>query len=148
MARWEDVLSLIANNVEERFDALKYGLGKRLRSNKPICIVPYRSYGTSERLYVHARVLENLRVRSARDNDSVWDNLLNMYRRFDSDEVPYARVLARYGGMTHELVADDEGYVRAWLPAHPGAPPVRPSMPPGEKATKVVRRALASPGQP
>ena len=98
MARWEDVLSLIANNVEERFDALKYGLGKRLSSHKPICIVAYRGYGTSEQLYVHARVLENHRVRSARDNDSIWDNLLNMYRRFESDEIPHTRVLAQLWG--------------------------------------------------
>ena len=45
--------------------------------------------------------------------------------------------------MTHELVADDEGFVRAWLPTHPGAPLVRPTMPPGERATGVVRRAVA-----
>ena len=110
MAGWKEVLGLIAANAEEHIDALKYRLGERLGSDDPIVITPYRGYGTPERLYLKGRVLENNPVMAAGDNDSLWDNLVNMYRRFATDEIPYARVKARFQGVEQEVAADEEGF--------------------------------------
>ncbi len=115
MVRWQDVLALVANNAEERFGTLKSRLNERLLCHRPLIIVPYRGYGTEDRLYVRGRVLQNNGVTSARDNDSTWDNLLNMYRRFDSNEVPRAHLVASYGGVTQEVVADKEGFFECWF---------------------------------
>jgi phosphatidate phosphatase APP1 len=54
-------------------------------------------------------VLEDKNITKARDNDSVWTNLVNMYKRFESDEIPHARLRARYMGIEKELIADEEG---------------------------------------
>jgi phosphatidate phosphatase APP1 len=40
---------------------------------------------------------------------------VNTYKRLASDPLPLARVRARVGGAEHEIVADDEGFFRAWL---------------------------------
>lgn len=61
------------------------------------------------------RVLENKPVEAAGIDDSIWQNLLNTYRRLETDEVPGARVQARFGEVTAEAVSDEEGYFRLWL---------------------------------
>lgn len=55
-------------------------------------------------------MLANVPPRGPRDGDDWWDNLRNMYRRWESDEVAGATVLAAYRGRTYRTVTDDEGY--------------------------------------
>lgn len=120
MARWQQILAAIASNVEDHFDALKYRLTARFDRDDPIKIVTYRGYGTQERVYLKGRVLEDQGVPPVSDNDTLWDNLLNTYRRFESDEVPWARVLVRFQGTEQEVRANEEGFFEAWLtPAEP-----------------------------
>ena len=65
-------------------------------------------------------MLEDKGISPASEDDSVWDNLANMYKRFASAEVPHARLLARFQGLDYEIQADDEGYFDLWLePTHP-----------------------------
>ena len=122
MQGWRQVLELVTSNVEELFDALKRRLAQRLGGDEPIQIVPYRGYGTAAEIYLRGRVLEAPGTILTQDNDSLWDNLLNMYRRFQSDEVPGARVRARFQGVEHEAVTDHEGYFE-FLLAPPGPLP-------------------------
>jgi phosphatidate phosphatase APP1 len=60
-------------------------------------------------------VLEDEGILSAGERDSPWRNVLNTLRRFESDEVPGARVRARFAGATQELVTDAEGYFDTWI---------------------------------
>ena len=88
MVSWQHVLTHLANNAEDHFDKLKNRLRKRLDLLGPLMIAPYRGCGTQEVLYLRGRVLEDMGITSPSDNDSVWANLVNMYRRFDSHEAP------------------------------------------------------------
>jgi phosphatidate phosphatase APP1 len=101
--------------VERGFDAVKYRLGERFDRDDPIQILPYRGYGTPERLYLSGRVLEDEPVGTAGENDSLWKNMANTWKRFESDEVPFARVRVRIPGWgwEREVTADDEGYFHA-----------------------------------
>lgn len=120
MADWRQVLASMAGNVEKHFDALKSHLTDRLGGQDPIKIVPYRGYGTRRQLYLKGRVLKGQTVTPAADNDSLWRNLVNTYRRLESDEVPRARLLAHYQGQEQEVTADEEGYFDLRLrPAQP-----------------------------
>ncbi len=120
MTSWRNLIGLVASNVEETFDDLKYGLGRRLGGDDPIKIVSYRGYGTRTKLYVKGRVLEDQGLTPPEDSDSVWENLLNMYRRFATDEIPGARVRLRLGEAELEVTANEEGFFEAWLePAEP-----------------------------
>lgn len=115
MSDWRRVLVRMVDDVESAMDRLKYRLAYALGGPDPIKIVPYRGYGTSERLYVHGRVLEDQGITPAEESDSVWNNLLNMYKRIESDEVPFARLTARFQGSEHEVVADEEGMFELWI---------------------------------
>lgn len=152
MTDWRRAIAQIASNVEGHFDALKQRLDRRL-GDEPIQIIAYHGYGTPEQVYLRGRVLEASRVRPAGDNDSLWDNLVNMYRRFESDEVGGARVLAEFQGQAHELVSDEEGFfeLRAALaqplPAdrlwHEVALTLLAPQPPAHAPARAVGRVLA-----
>ena len=103
-------LTKIAAGLENNFDALALHLRKRLGSDHPLQIVSYRSYGTLNRLYVKGRVLKDKRIEKSTGKDSVWNNLLSMYKRFESDEVPGATLKIRFSGKDHLVTTDAEGY--------------------------------------
>ena len=51
-------------------------------------------------------VLEEAGITRAGRDDAVWKNILNMVRRFASDEVAGARVMASFEGLQVETTAD------------------------------------------
>ena len=124
MPNWRYILSQLAVAAEGRLDALKRRLDER-SGDEPIGIVAYRSYGTPEQLFVKGRVLEEANIQPASETDSAWRNLANMYRRFESDEIAGARVLARYGEATHEARTDEEGFFEILLAPAAPLPPNR-----------------------
>ena len=69
---------------------------RRWRLRGPLIILPYDGFGTGHELSLCGRVLEDEGFRPARDADRAWRNLIAMYKRFESDEVPGARARARY----------------------------------------------------
>jgi phosphatidate phosphatase APP1 len=74
--------------------------------------MPYLWYGTAQKLTVCGRVLEDEGFTPASDSDSRWRNLIHFYKRLESDEVPGARIKARFLGREAEGVTDREGYFR------------------------------------
>jgi len=114
MSGWKTAIAEIAANIEEHYDSLKYRLRDKLGFG-PITILPYLGHGTRHKLYLKGRVVSSHDVLSAHDNDSLWDNLLNMYRRFDSHEIPHTRIRAKFGDKTLQLLTDEEGYFEAQI---------------------------------
>src|SRR5690606_14083296 len=90
----------------------------RRRGSGPYRIVPYRGHGTSDTLFVRGRVLQGHPIPPASEHDSAWRNLANTIRRLETDEVPAARVRARAGEASLEVVADEEGYFELQLDAN------------------------------
>jgi len=116
MTNWKQILTAVVHNAEEQFDKLRYQLHERLgRTDEPV-IIPYLGYGSSGQLFIHGRVLQHKDVLAADDNDTLWRNLLNTYRRLESDEVPYARIQVEFQDNSYEVVADEEGFFQQWLP--------------------------------
>jgi len=95
--------------LEKRYDALKYRVYYALWGPGPIKIHPYRGYGTRRELRLRGRVLEDRGITPASETDSWWRNLVNMYKRLQSFEVPHARLLARFRDVEREVTADEEG---------------------------------------
>ena len=102
----------LALGIEENFDALALALRKRLSGDAPLQIVTYRSYGTVNRLYIKGRVLKEKAIPKSSRVDSIWKNLVSMYKRFESDEVPQARLRVNFQNKFYEVTSDDEGYFR------------------------------------
>jgi phosphatidate phosphatase APP1 len=103
-------LTSLAVGLENNYDALALALRKRLNSEAALQIVTFRSYGTINRLYVKGRVLKDKAILKSTDKDTIWNNLVSMYKRFESDEVPNARLKLDFQKETHFATTDQEGY--------------------------------------
>ena len=92
-------------------DAALTRLAARLGRLRPLHLDVYRSYGTEHRLYVKGRLLADRGLVPQTEADSPWRNFQAMYRRFNSREIPGARVQIRLpGGHDCYVTTDAEGY--------------------------------------
>lgn len=112
LPRWKRTVLAVASPAERGFDAIKRRLAARFDRDDPIHIMAYRGFGTPRKLAITGRVLQDEPVGGAQEHDSLWRNLGNTWKRFETDEIPGARVRASFGGWTGETVANDEGYFR------------------------------------
>ena len=110
MADLKEVLLTFTKQIEGKFDDLVFDLRSRLNLFQPLQIVTYRSYGTVNRLYIKGRVMGDKGITVSAGNETVLYNLLNMYKRFESDEVPNARLRIRFEDQELMVTTDTEGY--------------------------------------
>jgi phosphatidate phosphatase APP1 len=75
----------------------------------PITVSAYRGYGNRRRIFLQGRVLKN-KVITASPDDSIWQNLVNNYKRFGSAEIRDAELSITIGENVFDLVTDREGY--------------------------------------
>jgi len=66
---------------------------------------------------VHGRALQDEGLGAAEAGRARWRNVWDMLRRIEADPIPRARVALRVGSAETEVVADEEGFFRAWLPS-------------------------------
>lgn len=81
----------------------------------PFEVLAYRGYGSGVQAHVYGRVVERSGVSPSSDTDSVLTNLLNTYRRADSDPLPRAELKVGLGQLSASMVADDQGYFGGWI---------------------------------
>ena len=112
MSKLKKRFTRLAVGIEENFDALALALRKRLQDYGPLQIIPYRTYGTLNRLYIKGRVLKEKAIPKSSGKDSIWSNLVSMYKRFESDEVPHARLRINFKNRSFGIATDSEGYFR------------------------------------
>ncbi len=103
--------------LERIFDRLRRRVGGLfIRRQRPLQVVPYRTYGTTERLEVRGRVLA-LRVTPAADVSDSWlRNVRRTVRSFLTYEVPDVPVQVTRGGEQAIGRSDEEGYFTIDLP--------------------------------
>lgn len=115
MSNLHQTIASEIERIESQFDRLKERLWRAAGHSPRPVIVPYRSFGNQTRMVVMGRVLEEKGITTGLAEDRVWQNLLNTYRRLESDEIANAGVEASLGGAIAEGVTDEEGYFRLWL---------------------------------
>lgn len=97
--------------LEERLD--------RRASGRPVTrrvlISPYRGFGRAGELLIRGRVVVDKRITRATEAEPLWRNLVNTYRRFQSDELAGARIVASHRDALIESVTDDEGFFQVRL---------------------------------
>ncbi len=112
---WKAKINEFAFRSENEFDALRWRFHTAMGGLGPVIIQAYTGYGTAERMYLKGRVLEDRHIQEATDRDKIWNNLVNMYKRADSHEVPHAQVAVRFQGQAQTVTADEEGFFEAWI---------------------------------
>ncbi len=110
---WRQRLEQLASDVFADVEHAGHVIG--IGRPSPYELVAYRGYGLGTRALVHGRALEATGVSRASASDSTWRNLVNTFKRIDADPLPGARVEVRIGSATTEVVADEEGFFRAWI---------------------------------
>jgi phosphatidate phosphatase APP1 len=119
MPPWRKTLNELMDSLDARVDQARDAIVS-IRAPGPPRVVPYRYYGTPLELRVAGRVLRDLPLPAAGEKDAPWRNLFSTLRRFDSREVPRARVRLTYGDAVRLVTADDEGYFEtALVPSQP-----------------------------
>ncbi len=98
-----------------RFARLRTRLADLLRAESLYTVASYAGYGTAQRIRLRGRVLQGSPLAPGQADDQLWRNLLSIYTRLESDEVPAARVRLALAGTTCEALTDDEGYYDLWL---------------------------------
>jgi phosphatidate phosphatase APP1 len=93
-------------------------MNRRMAAYQILC---YRGYANETRAYVYGRVVEELGVTVTGDRDSMFRNLLNTWRRADSDPYRFAEVEITYGSVVSPFKADDEGFFGGWIEARPAS---------------------------
>ncbi len=76
----------------------------------PVILLPYLGYGTGEKLRLCGRVLQDEGFRPAAEGERRWRNLVAFFKRMESDVVPRAKVIARFGASGVETFSDRQGY--------------------------------------
>ena len=107
-------ISDILAQAQDRWDRLKLGTKERFGLFEPLEVLPYRSHGTPEMLRVKGRILERRGVKKPGSGGAM-RNVLNTFRRFESDEIPDAKVDVRFGEVAQRQVTDGEGFFNVKL---------------------------------
>ena len=98
---------------ETAWDRTRFKASVATGRGDPGQIVAYQGYADCRSVRLSGRVLSNRPTGGPLDDDNWWDNLANTWRRWESDEVPHAPVLVRFGDQEQRLIADEEGYYHA-----------------------------------
>ncbi|HLM68056.1 MAG TPA: phosphatase domain-containing protein, partial [Longimicrobium sp.] len=122
MADWKKSIGKFVHRVERKLDEKREQYG--LVGDGSARIEPYRGYGLPDRAYLKGRVVRGAPIPEAAENAGVVMNVAAMIQRFESDEVPGARVRIHHPGGPLTVTTDEEGFFEAWI--HP-----RPEFAPG-----------------
>ena len=95
--------------IENRYDQAKFKRRQR-KGLGNLLIMPFIGFGNGEEWILKGRVLRDKRINAPMDSASALTNLVDMYKRFQSDEIPGATVRATYRDSTTEMLTDDGGF--------------------------------------
>ncbi len=88
---------------------------RRHSAGRPALVIPFRGFGSAERIWLQGRVLRDRRI-VVSPHDSVWRNLSNNYKRFGSLKIPGALLDVHVGSNQFHLVTDNKGYFQYYGP--------------------------------
>lgn len=97
-------------SVDDLIDVRFRQLKKRFGWDGLPRIQPYIGFANNDLAWFHGRVLTNPPQELPSEDDNWWDNVLQMYQRFASEEVVGVQVEIDFAGKKHLVVTDYEGY--------------------------------------
>ncbi|WP_052573094.1 phosphatase domain-containing protein [Haloferula sp. BvORR071] len=117
LLRW---LHRSALATEETVDRARRWLWRSTGRNQPQEIAAYHGYADATAVHLTGRVLAQRAAGGPLDDDGWWDNLVNTWRRWESDEVANVPVTIGFGDQEQTVTTDEEGYYQASFPAPAG----------------------------
>ncbi len=102
--------------IDHGFDKVRWTYLRKFNRVGQLNLMVYRGMGNLEKAFISGRLIEKRNIRPARQQDTKWRNLLSMYKRFESNEIPGARIQATFYGQHLETKTDNEGFFEFSLP--------------------------------
>ena len=94
----------------------KLRLEEKLGILDELRLVGYAGHGTDNALHLEGRLIESKAEAGRATEGGLWENIKATIKRFESDEIPGARVRARFGGGEWDVWTDNEGFFKLDLP--------------------------------
>jgi phosphatidate phosphatase APP1 len=113
------IVRLAVASAEGVVDRLRRRVSRRMGTNPPRRIAAYQGHSGPLAVCLSGRVLSNRPRGGPLDDDGWWDNLVNTWDRWESDEVAGVPVTVRYQNQVRIVTTDEEGYYQAEFPAAP-----------------------------
>ncbi|MBK5260901.1 MAG: hypothetical protein JJE51_15025, partial [Thermoanaerobaculia bacterium] len=110
---WKEALRAVAADLEQTIDGNRLTLP--FPDRRRALIVPYRGIGRANELLLRGRVIADRKITRGREAEPLWRNLVNAYRRFQSDELAGVPIRASYRDAVVESVTDEEGHFQIRL---------------------------------
>ena len=110
MSDWKTKIENLIEDIDKFSGKVRARLRRVKAPDAPLIIVPFLGYGTGDKFRLSGRVLEDKGEIISSETDGKRRNLVNLYKRFATDEVAGARVRAVFQSAKNEAVTDDEGY--------------------------------------
>ena len=93
-----------------KLDRSRYALKKRFGWLRSPIILPYRGFGNRHEIYLKGRVLEDNGLAKPAERNSIWHNIVAMYKRYVSNEIPNVRVKATFNGQAQVVTTNEIGF--------------------------------------
>lgn len=128
-----EALHLGAVGAETVIDRVRKKISETLGTDVPRQIAAYHGFADATSVHVSGRVLGNRPNGGPLDKDGWWQNLVNTYQRWESDELSGVPVTVTFQNFQQTVWTDEEGYYAAsfpiqmdrsqlqWLTAHASA---------------------------
>ncbi|ADO67916.1 App1 family protein [Stigmatella aurantiaca] len=112
-----------AVRADAAWDAWSRRVRRRLKLARPPRILPYRGYGTPERVLIQARVLEDRDVRPSHLRRTLVGSAIASYQRYATRELGGAHVAVHWEDKRWEGTTDEEGFLTLWVAPPAGVLP-------------------------
>lgn len=109
MATWKKSYTFFAKKITNPVRKLKVYFKYRYNWLGLPLIIAYRGYGNNKFYTIKGSVVEDKRLAKPEHNNSIWENITAMIKRYTSDEIPGVKVLVRVDKKDMLLVTDENG---------------------------------------
>lgn len=110
MPKKEKILLRIIYETKLKINEVILWISIKLGLVKAILIVPYQGFGNLEKIFLVGRVIKDNRIKKSTAEDSVWQNIEKMIRRFWTVVIPNVTVKAVFQGKEYFAITNEEGY--------------------------------------
>lgn len=97
-------------------DGARRDLWRATGRHQPRHIAAYQGWADARGVHISGRVLASRPAGGPLDGHGWWDNLVNTWRRWESDEIPGVAVTLRFKDHEQTVTTDEEGYYQADFP--------------------------------
>lgn len=110
MESWQQKFLDTISKLEEEIDQQRFHLKEKMGRLSPATIQAYRGYGSGSKSWMLGRVLENEGLELPPKDASIWQNIASLYYRYESDEIPRARVEYSLPDKKEIVTCNQEGF--------------------------------------